>query len=74
MTKSKYEINIASVPDREQVVAEIWIGDVLFAELRREGTDVLVEMYPRPSGEPWVVESEWLSGIMLEAKSKLLGQ
>ena len=72
MMNKDYEIIISSLPDRADVVVEIWIGDNQFAELQQvEG--LAVEIYSRPDGEPWTFEYERLMQIMSEAKTKLLG-
>ena len=39
------KINIASVPDREKVVAELWIKNYQFAEISKEQEEVLVEFF-----------------------------
>ena len=49
-----FSIEIASVPDRDGVVAEIWWDDSQVAELRRSGEgDLLIEVYAPPSGGAW---------------------
>jgi hypothetical protein len=39
------KINIASVPDRENVVAELWIKNYQLAEISKEQEEVLVEFF-----------------------------
>jgi hypothetical protein len=49
-----FTIDIASPPDREKVVAEIFVGDTQWSELSCEIDGHLVaEFYPRPDGTPW---------------------
>jgi hypothetical protein len=49
-----FTIQIASVPDRERVVAEVWRGDEMVAELRREpNAEIRLQVYVG-SGERWV--------------------
>lgn len=43
---SIFEIIIASVPDRENVVAEIWHEQKMLAEVSNENGIVEVELYP----------------------------
>lgn len=38
-------IQVASVPDREELVAELWLGDVQLAEVSREHAQFNVEVY-----------------------------
>lgn len=71
MSTTKYEISIASVPDRDYVVAEIWVEDNLFAEIRREDTGTFIEVYPHPTGQPWSLECDRLSSILSEANARL---
>ena len=66
-------VKIASVPDREELVAELWEGDEMWAELshEREGQLVL-EIYARSSGEPWSFAFDDAVRGLLEAKARLL--
>ena len=43
---SKFEIIIASVPDRENVVAEIWHEQMMLAEVNNENGIFEVDLYP----------------------------
>ncbi len=40
-----FNIQIASVPDRENLVAEIWYSDTLVAEINQEKTDLEIEFF-----------------------------
>ena len=68
---SNIEIVIASVPDRDHVVAELWSGDYLFAEIRVEHEDRLVEIYPRKEGT-WTLTVNDLVQALKQAEGKLL--
>jgi hypothetical protein len=49
-----FTIDIASAPDRQRVVAEIFVGNTQWAEVLCEnGRDLEAEFYPRPDGTPW---------------------
>ena len=50
--QSSFSINLASLPDRDSGVAEIWHGKYLLAELRREGDALRLQLYPGPNGAP----------------------
>lgn len=67
-----FTIKIASVPDSDDVVAEIWKNDVMVAELRRATRDDLVlEIYPNVLDDPWVFDfQEWISALNM-AREKL---
>ena len=47
---------ITSPPDREDLVAEIYCGDVMWAEVNRETGSLRLEIYPNPQGGPWVFD------------------
>jgi hypothetical protein len=42
---SKFKIEISSVPDRENLVAEIWYNEILIAEISQEGESSEIELY-----------------------------
>lgn len=69
----KYTVEIASVPDREDAVAEIWLGDEMIAELARESSSkVVLEIYPNPNGCPWKLDFAEFLAAMEDAKKELL--
>lgn len=41
----KFKIEITSVPDRENLVAEIWYSDFLLAEISSEAENPVIEFY-----------------------------
>lgn len=41
----KFKIEITSVPDRENLVAEIWIDEILVAEINQETEKLEIEFY-----------------------------
>jgi hypothetical protein len=43
-------IQVASVPDRDDLVAEIWSGSEQVAELRKENGAPQIQLYSRQSG------------------------
>ncbi len=69
-----WRIVLASPPDREDVVAEIWHGNEMWAEVARERDCFSVEFYPRPSNLPWRFDLEEAVSAVQAAKNKLLGQ
>jgi len=42
---SKFKIEISSVPDRENLVAEIWHNELLIAEINQENEILEIELY-----------------------------
>lgn len=67
-----FTVEIASVPDRDALVAEIWWGDVMVAELHRDASGATaIEIYPTQSREPWTFDlASWLAALA-EAQQKL---
>jgi hypothetical protein len=66
-----FRIEIASVPDRDDLVAEVWCGAELFAELRHEAGDVSVQLYcPSRSGQ-WDMRLADLIAVLDNARERL---
>ena len=42
---SKFNIELSSVPDRENLVAEIWYGEKMIAEVNKESEKFVIEFY-----------------------------
>lgn len=66
---NKFEVVIASVPDRENVVAEIWYDRKMLAEVSNEDGNVEVELYP---GEAIKVSLTSFLDVLRDAQKKLL--
>ena len=67
-----FTIEIASVPDRDDAIAEIWWGDAMVAELRRSTSGgIEIEIYPAESRASWSFDlAGWLT-VLVEAQRKL---
>jgi hypothetical protein len=63
----KITVQITSVPDRDNLVAELWYGSEQWGEISQETENLLLEIYPRSSGEN---DKVW-SFDLTEAMSKL---
>lgn len=70
-TSAKMRISISSPPDRNFLVADIFVGNEQIAEVNRERGEFVVEIYPRQSGESWSVDFEELLDSLRAAKQKL---
>ena len=70
--KDKPRICMSSPPDREKLVAEIFLGDTQWAEINQEHEALEVEFYPRPDGEPWRMDYQAVLTVLDEAKRKLI--
>jgi hypothetical protein len=66
-----YQILIASPPDGEKVVAEVWCGEEMLAEVANEAGPLTIEIYPKPSGKPWLLDYEEVVKAIQMAKNKL---
>jgi hypothetical protein len=71
--KDVYRVCISSPPDREKLVAELFFGDVQWAEVSQEQGVLKVEFYPRPDGQPWRISLASAIEALKEAKSRLGG-
>lgn len=65
------KVLITSPPDRENLVAEVWVDDCQFAEVSQEDGTRLVEMYAHPRGETWRISFHDLIEVMELASVRL---
>lgn len=70
----EHRICISSPPDREKLVAEIFFGDIQWAELNHEFEDIEIEFYPRPDGQPWRISLFKAINALEGAKIRLIGE
>ncbi len=66
-----FVINIASVPDRDQVVAEVWSQHGLVAEVRRVGGRFHVQLFAPHDASCWYVDLQDLVGALNDARERL---
>lgn len=72
---TKFIIDIASVPDRDSVVAEIWIGNEMMAEISQvKNESSTIEIYPKVNGSFWSVNTDDFIQTINLAKEKLLNK
>jgi len=65
----KYLIEITSVPDREKLVAEIWLGDFLVAEINQDNEYLEIQFYLDKSQ---IVNFDNFLEALVNAKKKLI--
>lgn len=66
-----FAVEIASVPDRDSLVAEIWYNDDMVAELYTLSGGIELALYGAPHGRAWTFDSlEFLSAPEL-ARARL---
>ena len=69
-----FRVCISSPPDREKLVAEIFVGNEQIAELSQEHSDLEIEVYPRRDGKAWFLGFNDLMGALTEAQRRLTGR
>jgi hypothetical protein len=65
-------MKVASVPDREFLIAELWAANAQFAEVSKESGDLQIEVYPREDGQPWLLRLDELLRVLAQAEVRLL--
>lgn len=70
-TSGKFSVEVTSVPDRPDLVAEVWSGEELLAELRHEDSGLRVQLYPAPNRQSWDFSYEELTVALQQARDKL---
>lgn len=70
---ARYELVVASPPDRTGLVVEIWYENEMFAEIANENSRLTIEIYPRPSARTWHLGYEEVEAAIRLAKDKLFG-
>lgn len=64
----QFEIVVASPPDRERLVVEVWLGQDMIAEISQEGPEMEVEIY---SSESMKFSLAKFIAALEDAKSRL---
>ena len=72
MMQSEIRVQVASVPDRTELVAELWHGDAMWGELRGQASALILELYPNPSGGSWSFALEHVMDALGRAQQQLL--
>lgn len=68
----KFRITIASLPDRERLVAEILYNGIQWAEISQETDQLMIQFYSHPQKKHWEFAFEEAFKILEQAKNKLL--
>ena len=72
MNDDKFFITIADLPDRENLVAEIVYDDVEWAEISKEGEEVMIQFYSHPRQRYWEFPLEDALAALEKAKKRFL--
>ncbi|HYD54774.1 MAG TPA: hypothetical protein VEA99_19225 [Gemmatimonadaceae bacterium] len=70
--RTEFTIEIASVPDRDHVVAELWYGEEMVAELSREVGSLRLQLYPRASSH-WEFDFGRFQAALEDMETRLSG-
>ena len=65
------EIVIVAEADRERLAAEIWCLGELWCILSQETGDLVLEVYPHSSGDPWRVPYWEAMQLFVRAAARL---
>lgn len=68
----KFRINIASPPDREYLVAEIFYDNMYWAEISQETGELVVQFYEYPKQKYWEFSFDDAFEVLQQAKEHLL--
>ena len=63
---------IASIPDREELVAELWTDDTMWGEISQECGEVVLELYEDEDGRPWRFPLKIVEHLLRRARRDLL--
>ena len=67
-----FKVEIASVPDRETVVGEVWWDDQMFAEAQLgHEAEVKISIYPMSDQCPWEFQLAELQLALVELERRL---
>lgn len=67
----RIEVLVTSPPDRVGLVAELWVGAAQLAELRYEGDDFRLEIYPPAERAAWDLAADDLLDGLQRARQEL---
>jgi hypothetical protein len=68
---SRFDLTIGAPPDRTGLVAELWFDGQMWGELRYEGADFLLELYPAHEGATWLFDAQEAMDLIARAKARL---
>ncbi len=69
---NEFRITVASLPDRENLVAEISYDGFQFAEISQETGQLVIQFYRHPKKEYWEFSYNEILEIIEKAKKRLV--
>ena len=71
---NKFRIVIATLPDRENCVCEIYYEHVEWAELSKENNEVTIQFYSNPTQEYWEFPLDIALEVLQNARKMFLNE
>lgn len=65
------KVELTSVPDRDDLVAELWFDQSMLGELRKQSGRIQLELYSRKDGQPWDLDALILVDAINKARARL---
>ena len=69
---SDFEIVVASVPDRDELIAELYYKGNQWGEISHETDEMLIQFYPHPSEGYWEFSLKELLDALEQAKQRMI--
>ncbi|CCB88038.1 putative uncharacterized protein [Simkania negevensis Z] len=69
---NKFRITIASLPDRENLVAEVFYEGVQWIEISHEVKEMVIQFYSHPSNRYWEFPLDEALNVLEKAKEKMI--
>jgi len=70
--RTPLQVEIASPPNRERLVACLMVGKVQWGEINQESGELEVEIYPQRDGQPWKFAFDKLIAALQNALERLV--
>lgn len=71
---NNFRIVIASLPDRENCVCEIYYDQIEWAEISQENKEIIIQFYKHPFQDYWEFPMDIALEILKQAKKKFLSE
>jgi hypothetical protein len=72
MKINDFKITVNSLPDRENLVAEIYYKHYQVAEISQEEKEMKIQFYSHPKQKYWEFSLEEIQNIIEKAKNRLI--
>jgi hypothetical protein len=70
---NSFRVVIASLPDREKCVCEIYYNHTQWVEISQENDEIMIQFYSHPSQSYWEFPLNEALEILQKAKKRFLG-